>query len=261
MTEKIQDIITTLEDTFPLSLQEEWDNSGLQLGITSQACRGILLTLDVTEAVIWEAIETSCNLIIAHHPLLFRGVKRIGNKSYIEKCIHLAIKHDIVIYATHTNVDVSPKGLNIFLAEELRWQDIQILQCHQDKNIGLGAIGNLPYPMTIAEYLENIKHFFATKQIRHNIIDLDKQISRVAICGGSGAYLWEDARCQGAELFITGEAKYNDYLDAEGIGFVTIGHYESEILVTNLFARIIKERHSQTTICITNVGHNPVKIL
>ncbi|KAA6312646.1 hypothetical protein EZS27_036453, partial [termite gut metagenome] len=102
---KIEEVICALERFAPLPLQDEYDNAGLQIGLTEMETTGVLLCLDVTEAVVDEAIALRCNLIVSHHPLLFRGYKSITGKNYTERCIIKAIKNDIVIYSAHTNLD------------------------------------------------------------------------------------------------------------------------------------------------------------
>ena len=101
----ISEIITHIESVAPPSFQESYDNAGLIIGDPNTTISSALLTLDVTEAVIDEAIEAGCELIIAHHPILFKGIKRINGNNYVERCIIKAIKNDIAIYAAHTNLD------------------------------------------------------------------------------------------------------------------------------------------------------------
>lgn len=124
---KIKDIINALERFAPLPLQDGFDNSGLQIGLTEEEATRALLCLDVTEAIIDEAIAKHCNLVIAHHPLLFKGYKSITGRDYVERCIMKAIKHDIVIYAAHTNLDNATGGVNFKIANKLGLKNIQIL--------------------------------------------------------------------------------------------------------------------------------------
>lgn len=257
----IKDIIQLVEEQFPKEIQENWDNSGLQIGDLNTPCTGVLLTLDVTEELIQEAISERCNLIVAHHPLLFRGVKHIGVHSYIERCIHLAIKHDINIYAAHTNADKASLGLNHHLAQALGLRDIEVLtpdDAFKDLGVGLGVIGSLDKEVAYQEYLGYLSKHFDTKQLKHNKY-IPRYIKKVALCGGSAASLWRSALGKGADIYITGEAKYNDYFDAEGISLVTVGHYESEFAVTSLFDSIISTRYKGIT-KITRINHNPVQV-
>lgn len=259
MNVSIAELIRLIEQKLPPSLQESWDNCGLQLGSTESYCRGVLCTLDITESVIEEAIRKDCNLIIAHHPLLFKGLKRIGDNSYIERCVRLAIKHDISIYAAHTNADIASEGLNMLLAHELGLLNPRILAPSTTEGEGLGAIGELPQALALEDCLAMLAGYFGTKQLRYNQYR-PHEIRTLALCGGSGAFLASEACKQGADLFVTGEAKYNDYYDAEGITLVTVGHYESEFIATRLFARIIST-HYPSLCHIVETDHNPVKTI
>ena len=125
---KIQDITYFLETIAPASLQESYDNAGLLTGNPGWDCTGIVTTLDVTEAVVLEAIEKKCNLIVAHHPIIFSGLKKITGKNYVEKTIIAAIKNDIAIYAIHTNLDNVLTGVNGRMADQLGLIHRQILQ-------------------------------------------------------------------------------------------------------------------------------------
>ena len=116
---KIKQVLSALEQFAPLPLQESWDNAGLQLGLTEAEVSGALLCLDVNEAIIDEAIRKGCNLIVSHHPLLFRGLKQISGADYVQRCVIKAIKHDIVIVSMHTNMDNAHNGVNFKIAERL----------------------------------------------------------------------------------------------------------------------------------------------
>lgn len=125
---KIQDVATFLETVAPASLQENYDNAGLLTGMREWECAGIITTLDATEAVVLEAIEKKCNLIVAHHPIIFGGLKKINGNNYVEKAIITAIKNDIAIYAIHTNLDNVMQGVNGKIADMIELKSRQILQ-------------------------------------------------------------------------------------------------------------------------------------
>jgi dinuclear metal center YbgI/SA1388 family protein len=116
---KIQDVINRIETYAPLHFQESYDNSGIQVGNSSMEVKGILLTIDITEEVLEEAVIKGCNLVIAHHPLIFLSQKKITGSNYIQRCIIFAIKHDITIYASHTNMDKVRKGVSWKMAEKI----------------------------------------------------------------------------------------------------------------------------------------------
>ena len=129
---KIQEIISFLESVAPPSLQESYDNAGLITGNSSWDCTGIITTLDATEAVVQEAIEKKCNLIVAHHPIIFGGLRKITGKNYVEQTIITAIKNDIAIYAIHTNLDNVLHGVNAAIADKLGLINRKILQPKND---------------------------------------------------------------------------------------------------------------------------------
>jgi len=125
---QIKDIIQEIEQFAPLPYQESYDNCGVQVGNIQQECTGVLLTLDITEEVIEEALSRNCNLVIAHHPLIFSGIKRITGKNMVERCIIQAISHNITLYAAHTNMDNMQAGVNRKIAEKLGLNDCRILR-------------------------------------------------------------------------------------------------------------------------------------
>ena len=129
---KIKEITGALERFAPLPLQDGYDNAGLQVGLTEAEATGALLCIDVTEAVVDEAIACGCNLIVAHHPLLFKGCKSITGKNYVERCIYKAIRHDIAIYAAHTNLDNAQGGVSHKMAEKLGLTNVRILDEKKD---------------------------------------------------------------------------------------------------------------------------------
>ncbi len=133
----IRDITEYLESIAPLSYQESYDNAGLIVGNPEAVISSALITLDVTELVIDEAIEQKCGLIISHHPILFKGLKRITQNSYVERCLIKAIKNDIAIYAAHTNLDSIPGGVNSKICEKIGLKNTTILEPVTEKLLKL----------------------------------------------------------------------------------------------------------------------------
>ena len=147
---KIKEIIGALERFAPLPLQDGFDNAGLQIGLTEAEATGALLCLDVTEAVVDEAVTLGYNLIISHHPLIFKGYKSITGRDYIERCILKAIRNDIAIYSAHTNLDNAEGGVNFKIAEKIGLKNVQVLEPKQDAGedvvAGAGVVGELEEP-------------------------------------------------------------------------------------------------------------------
>lgn len=158
---KIKEIIQYLESLVPLSLQESYDNSGLIIGDKEQTITNVLVTLDCTEAVIDEAISKNCNLIIAHHPIIFSGLKKINGNNYIEKVVVKSIKNDISIYACHTNLDNYKGGVNAIIAEKIGLQNVEILAPKEEKKL-----------LTIHFENEYLGHYHQIRaQYKHCILD------------------------------------------------------------------------------------------
>ena len=133
----IRDVLREIERLAPTALQESYDHTGLQVGDVNQPARGALLCVDVTEAVVDEAIAHDCNLIIAHHPLLFRPLRELTGADYVQRCVAKACRHDLVIYAAHTNLDNATGGVNDKLAELLGLQHTRILRPLSDSLLKL----------------------------------------------------------------------------------------------------------------------------
>ncbi len=259
---KIKEVIGALERFAPLPLQDEFDNAGMQIGLTDAEVTGALLCLDVTEAVVDEAVKLGFNLIISHHPLIFKGYKSITGRDYIERCILKAIRNDIAIYSAHTNLDNAPEGVNYKIAEKIGLKNVRILEPKDDSlEAGSGVIGELEEPETETEFLKRIKKTFEVGCVKHTHL-CGRLIRTVALCGGSGAFLLPRAVKENADVFITGEVKYHDYfLYEDDILVAEIGHYESEQYTKEIFYSIIREACPSLEVEMTRVNTNPIKYL
>ncbi|GHT18990.1 hypothetical protein AGMMS4957_02320 [Bacteroidia bacterium] len=258
---KIEQIIDELEAFAPLSLQDEFDNAGLQVGDVSQLAKGVLLCLDVTEDVLEEAIERDCNLIVSHHPLLFKPLRTVSDRTGIERCVTKACKNDLVVYAAHTNLDNARGGVNFHLAEKIGLQQVQFLRPKEDGDAGSGVVGSLLDDEDEDSFLQRLKTIFHLDCLKHSPLT-GKKIRKVAICGGSGAFLLPDAIACGADAFLTGEARYNDYFNVENhLLLAVLGHYESEICTKELFFDIFSKKIPDFVAHFSNVDTNPVNYM
>jgi len=361
---KIKLIASLLEEYAPLSYQESYDNSGLLIGDPDNTISSVLLTVDVTEEVIDEAIDKNANLIVAHHPVIFKGLKRITGSNYVERVVAKAIKNDIAIYAAHTNMDVAWGGVNTELGKKLKLRNIKILSSRKDElrklvtfvpdkqsdrvrkaifNAGAGSIGNydqcsynlkgegsfragddtdpysgekgklnfereirietvfpksrenkiidallnahpyeevaydiypldneyvkagmgvtgeLPKSVDEADFLNELKKVFCVKCIRHSPF-LGKKVKKIAVCGGSGAFLLPQAIASGADAFLTSDIKYHEFFDADNkILLADIGHYESEQVIKEIFYQLITKKNPNFAVHFSGVITNPVK--
>lgn len=211
---KIKDITGYLEQIAPRSYQESYDNAGLITGDSQAEVTGILLTLDCTEDVVDEAIEKKCNLIVAHHPIVFKGLKKLNGSNYVERTIIKAIKHDIAIYAAHTNLDNVHNGVNKEIARRLELKDVQILA--PKKGMLQKLIAFVPKENT--EVVLAALHEAGAGQIGN----YDQCSFRVA---GTGTFRPNDV----ANPAI-GEANQQEYVEEDRVELIFPAHLESKIM-------------------------------
>ncbi len=361
---KIKDLLLVFTEVADLSLQESYDNSGLLIGSADTEVNQVLLAIDVTEAVIEEAIQKKCELIIAHHPLIFKGLKRISDGNLVERTVTAAIKNTIAIAAMHTNLDNVKSGVNGKLAailgikntnmlsasndklkklsvfcplahadqvrkamfesgaghigaydscsfnisgtgtfrggeqtnpfvgqigklhqeEEIRIETIlpdyllnkvikNMLEAHpyeevaydiyplENKHnaIGSGLIGELDSPVEEVEFLKFIQQKLGTPVLKHTAFT-GKKVQRIAICGGSGAFLLHKAKAAGADVFVTADLKYHDFFEADGkLLVVDAGHFETEQFTKELMAEMIQKKIPNFAALISEVDTNAVR--
>ena len=279
---RIKQITSFLESIAPLSLQEEYDNSGLLIGNEENELSGALLCLDCTEGVLEEAIKKNCNLIIAHHPIIFNGLKKITGKNYVERVVEKAIRNNISIYAIHTNLDNVSAGVNKKICEKLGLTNCKILLpsfplskegAHGVAgDVGAGMIGAISTPSTEISFLNKVKRVMKAGSLRHTAL-LGKKVSKVAVCGGSGSFLLSEAIRQKADVFVTADFKYHQFFDAENkVLIADIGHYESEQFTKELLRDLLMEKFSifatrlnkgekNIPLFLTAINTNPINYL
>jgi len=360
---KIKELIQYLELVADPALQESYDNSGLQCGQTDAEILAVMICLDITEEVLDEAIEKGCNLVISHHPLLFKALKQITNQNMTARCITKAIKNNLTIYSAHTNLDNISHGVSFTMAEKLNLKNLKILrplsaqlkklvtfvptdyadavrtamfeagaghighydQCsfnlqgegtfragkesnpfvgkmgqqhhenetriemimpaHVQKPVinamiekhpyeevaydiypleninaqfGAGLIGELENSMSPDLFLKNLKDKLRTNCIRHTSLPT-QPIKRVALCGGAGSFLLNDAIHQKADIFISADFRYHSFLEADNrITIADIGHYESEQFAQDLLQQLITRKFRTFAVHLTSIITNPV---
>jgi dinuclear metal center YbgI/SA1388 family protein len=363
---KIHDLVKPLEEFAPPYLQESYDNSGLLIGNSEAEVSGTLITLDVTEEIVLEAIQKKCNLIISHHPVIFKGLKSITGRTMTERIVEAAIKNDIAFYAIHTNIDNVYNGVNALLCDKLGLKNTRILapkkellrklvtfcpvndaekvrqalfesgaghignydHCsfntsgtgsfrgsddtnpyvgekgklhyeneirietiypvYREKNVlnalfsnhpyeevaydiyllanefnrvGAGMIGELETEIEETEFLRLIKEITNSRIIKHSGF-LKKKIKHVAVCGGSGSFLINEAKSAGADIFITGDVKYHEFFETDNKMIIAdIGHYESEQFVKELIYHILNKNFPTFAVLISELNTNSVSYL
>jgi dinuclear metal center YbgI/SA1388 family protein len=239
------DVRRVLEQLAPPALAESWDNVGWQLGNDDLDVHGVLVTVDVDAAVIVEALERGANLIVAHHPLFFRPFKQIDPASFHGSLIKSLLRHDMYVYAAHTNLDAVPQGVNGALAEELGLTPLYPLAPVQGavEGCGWGVICEC-VPQTTSWFSERVRKRLGTPSPRVTPALNGREVhSRVGLLGGSGGGFVPDAHRAGCTLFITGEIKYHDAQDAAryGVTVIEADHYFSERPVLDVLRKRIAE--------------------
>ncbi len=256
------DIASTIEKFAPLSLQESYDNAGMQVGNPEMPVSALLLCLDFTEDILQEAIGRGCNMIVSHHPLLFRGLKEITGSNDTQRIVIEAIRNGIALYSAHTNLDSARNGVSYEMARMLGIHDIQVLCPNtEDPDTGLGVIGNIP-PTPKIEFLRKVKETFNVKAVRYSDRTSKLVVKRVALCGGSGAELIGDALKMNADAIVTGDVKYHEMVNfGQNMLVADIGHFESELCAREIFFRIIRAQYPELPIYFAESEKNPISII
>lgn len=259
---KIEEVIRALEQFAPLPLQEDFDNAGLQVGLTrASEVSGALLCLDVTERVVEEAIAKDCNLIVSHHPLIFHKLRALTASDYVQRAAIKAIRNDVAIVSMHTNMDEALGGVNHKIAEKLGLSEPHFFGKTKEVEgvtAGEGVIARYQEPISSAEFTRRVKETFRVKCLQTNE-PLKRPVTKVAICGGAGAFLLQDAIAAGADAFITGEMRYHEYFGHEQeIQICVMGHYQSEQYTAEIFRDIIRSRCPDVRCVMSEIDTNPV---
>jgi dinuclear metal center YbgI/SA1388 family protein len=257
---KIQELLSALEVFAPLPLQESWDNAGLQVGVTEAEVSRALLCLDVTEKVVDEALAKGCNLIVSHHPLLFRGLKQVCDLNDVQRTVRKAIQNDVAVISMHTNMDNAEGGVNYKMAEKLGLHDVRFLAPRTvgDITCGSGIVGELEQPLSARDFIDHVKRTFGVVCAQTNEL-LQRPVKTVALCGGAGDFMIDDAVKAGADAFITGEMHYHQYFGYEQqLQICVIGHYQSEQYTAEIFRDIIKRHCPGVDTVIAETVTNPI---
>ena len=224
------------DTNYPLDLAYEWDNVGLQIGNLDKAITGIVIALDLTLEIIDEAIEKGANLIISHHPFIFRPLKNILTDTYKGNVIKKLFQNDLTLYVSHTNYDLGHHGMNTVLAEKLGLRDSEPLEM-VDEAHGIGRIGKVD-AMPLEAAIKHIKSALNIDHARLIAKTNPTSIKKIAICGGSGSSDMFEAKRKGADIYLTGDISYHqahDLLQMDMIG-LDIGHYAEKH-----FAKALKQ--------------------
>lgn len=243
---KVHEIADLIENAAPSELAYPWDNVGILCGDNDKEVKKALVTLDVNEYTVNEAVSEKCDMIISHHPILLNGIKRINYSTSEGRMIKTLIKNDIAVFAAHTNMDTAENGINSALAELFSLQNIKILE-KNGENTGLGRYGDLIKSITLKEFAQTVKTYLNTPFVRVSG-NLDKIIKTVAVASGSCSDIIPEALKKGCDVIITADMKYHNTIEnvESGIAVIDAGHYPTEIIVMDIFEEILKDTGIQT---------------
>ena len=243
MIPKLKDFLDLLEQIAPARLAEQWDNPGLQVGSYDQEIRKIFLALDPTSEALGSASKTGAQVLLTHHPLIFKPISRLEIHSYPQSVIFQATKNRISVVAAHTNLDVAKGGMNDILANTLGLQQIEVLSnTDEDKDVGLGRIGDLPEPTEFSCVIDHIKKVLKIEKLRV-AGQRDRPVRRLAVVAGSGGNFVSLASEKGADILLTGDVSHHHALAARSLGIALIdgGHFYTEKTAFRNFAERLKE--------------------
>jgi len=221
-------IINILEKKFPKINAEEWDNVGLLVGDYDKEVKKIQFSIDASLEVIENAIKEKVDMIITHHPFIFKAIKSINEQDILSKKIRALIRNDINIYSIH---------------KKLGYTDYKFLDYDEEKNCGIGRIFKLDEEKDLKKFIEELKLKLQISNLRVISNDLNKKIKKVALINGSAMSYWRKAKKEKIDLFITGDVGYHDALDAResGLAVIDFGHYESEHFFHEVLIKELKD--------------------
>jgi len=281
MRATVAKIIKIMDRLAPPLLAEEWDNVGLQIGDPRMPVRRIWVALDASPAVVKAACQQEVDLLITHHPLIFRPLKSIDFETPGGSIIQMAVHRQLAIFSAHTNLDIVQDGVNDVLAQRLGLRNLSVLQpvevaewakedmrplAGSEPEFGIGRIGSLAKEGSFKSLVSLVK-----KKLKLDFVkvagDLEMEITQVAICSGSGSSLMQAFLSSKAQAYISGDIHYHDAREAQDAnrGIIDIGHFPSEHLMVETLAqqleKIISKAGIEAEITACTIEKDPFKII
>lgn len=238
-----QYVMSILEELAPKKLAEEWDNPGLLVGSPQQEVKKVLVCLDVTPRVVRKAVTLHADMIVAHHPLIFKPVKKVRTDLPLGNMLETLLTNKIAVYAAHTNLDIAKGGVNDVLAHSLGLQHVaSFVLMDSEPGASLGRMGALPEPMEIDDFAKMVCASLPAEYVR--VVKAGSQkVRKVAICSGSGSEFIDKASFWGADVYVTGDVRYHEALHAAEIGIhlIDAGHFPTEYPIVAPLAGYLQE--------------------
>lgn len=258
----VNDLISWMEELAPKELALDYDNVGLILGDLQQKVRKILVTLEITDETVDRICDEEIDLVIAHHPLIFKGIRSVRSEDVIGRKLIRLIKANTAVYAAHTNLDKAQEGLNSYLIKKLGFHDVDEMY------------GDVRYASVKKQKLLNLVQSVQKKlQLEHihYVGDEEKMVSRIGICSGSGMSYYQEAVRHGIDVYISGDLKYHDAIYAKeyGVPVIDATHFGTEILVNDLLSSYLNRKWEQVRaqydhsleIIKEDRYHNPIRTI
>lgn len=234
--------LKALEQWAPLSYAEEWDNCGLQVGRRDKVIGKVMIALTPGEAAIQAAVDAGVDLLLTHHPMIFKPTKTVTTDHVLGRSIIKLIQNDINLYCAHTNLDMAVGGVNDVLAKALQLQDVAVLE-NITEEYGIGRVGLLPEPMTLEQFLSATAAQLECNHLTYQG-DLQCNVQKVALCGGSGISYLTAAKKAGADVYVTADMKYHDAQLASELGICVVdaGHFGTEKHIVKALAEFAEQQ-------------------
>ena len=234
--------LNVLEQWAPLSYSEEWDNCGLQVGRRDKQLSKIMIALTPGEAAVQAAADAEVDMLLTHHPMIFKPTKSVTTDTVLGQSIIKLIQHDINLYCAHTNLDMAVGGVNDVLAKALKLQEVTILE-NITEEYGIGRVGSLPEAMTLAQFLSMVAAQLECSHLSYQG-ELKRKVQKVALCGGSGISYLKAAQKAEADVYVTGDMKYHDAQLASELGICAVdaGHFGTEKHIVKVLAEFVEQQ-------------------
>ncbi len=258
----IEELLDQLRIIAPRELEEEWDNGGFQINMQNEQAKRILITMEITNAVIEEAVKRKADFLITHHPLLMKKIDVVDAGTLTGNYIIKLIRHGITVYAAHTSFDSVFGGNNDYLADLLDLQKVRRLKIWTplgDKEM-VGRMGSFSTPMTLKEAASFVESVLELTEPPKVVGNPSAQIHTVGVCTGAGGDSIDAAIENGCDLFITGDVKHHQAQKARemGLNLIDAGHFGTEYIFTENFAQKLKKAvGDQVEVLESNVIVNP----
>lgn len=239
---KVCDVVNIIDSAAPYNIACDWDNSGFLVGYGEADVKRVLVALDLTDSVLSEAEKAGCNLIVTHHPFIFKGLSRITDESFEGRMVLKLIEKGINLVCAHTNLDMAKGGINDVLCEALELCNITHLgfAAKDDSGDVIGEFRMGETDCDLDDFVKRVKSTLGCAAVRYSNSD-NVRLKKVAVCSGSGCDFLGEAVKAGADAYVTADAKYHNFQTAENSGIVLIdaGHFETENIICDKLSKLL----------------------